>query len=159
MQTKIGFKNKCLFSGMYNFEMQKITQFEPRSALKFWNPALDFVGILECLGEIRHIAKTGNIKSEIGVVDVRILQGIETIEETYEEMGRNKTKTCQKEYANEECTLTLAKSVLHIVMPNLAPLTGKKIFIAGKGKKSGRNFKYDYIVLEESDARKVGLIS
>ncbi|SMH71290.1 protein of unknown function [Candidatus Nitrosotalea okcheonensis] len=145
---------------MYNFDMQKITQFEPRPALKFWNPTLDFVGMIECLSEIRHIAKTGNMKSDVDVVDVRILQGMETIEEIYEEMGREKTKTCQKEYANEERTLTLAKSVLHTAMPNLAPLTGKKIFIAGKGKKSGKNFKYDdYIVLEESDARKVGLIS
>ena len=144
---------------MYNFDMEKITQFEPRPALKFWNPTLDFVGIIECLGEIRHIAKTGNMKSDVDVVDVRILQGIETIKEIYEEMGREKTKTSQKEYANEERTLTLAKSVLRTAMPNLAPLTGKKIFIAGKGKKSGRNFKYDdYIVLEESDARKVGLI-
>lgn len=144
---------------MYNFDMEKITQFEPRPALKFWNPTLDFVGIIECLGEIRHIAKTGNMKSDVDVVDVRILQGIETIEEIYEEMGREKTKTSQKEYAIEERTLTLAKSVLRTAMPNLAPLTGKKIFIAGKGKKSGRNFKYDdYIVLEESDARKVGLI-
>ena len=145
---------------MYNFDMQKITQFEPRPALKFWNPTLNFVGIIECLGEIRHIAKTGNMKSDVDVVDVRILQGTETVEETYEEMGREKTKTCQKEYSNEERTLSLAKSVLHTAMSNLAPLAGKKIFIAGKGKKSGRNFKYDdYIVLGESDARKVGLIS
>ena len=144
---------------MYNFDMEKITQFEPRPALKFWNPGLDFVGVIQCLGEIRHITKTVNMKSDVDVVDVRILQGIETMEETYEEMGREKTKTSQKEYASEERTLTLAKSVLRTAMPHLAPLTGKKIFIAGKGKKSGRNFKYDdYIVLEESDARKVGLI-
>ena len=32
---------------MYNFDMEKITQFEPRPALKFWNPTLDFVGIIE----------------------------------------------------------------------------------------------------------------
>ncbi len=145
---------------MYNFDMEKITQFEPRPALKFWNPGLDFVGVIQCLGEIRHITKTVNMKSDVDVVDVRILQGIETMEETYEEMGREKTKTSQKEYASEERTLTLAKSVLRTAMPNLAPLAGKKIFIAGKGKKSGRNFKYDdYIVLEASDARKVGLIS
>jgi hypothetical protein len=144
---------------MYNFDMEKITQFEPRPALKFWNPTLDFVGMIECLGEIRHITKTGNMKSDVDVVDVRILQGVETIEEIYEEMGREKTKTSQKEYANEERTLTLAKSVLRTAMPNLAPLAGKKIFIAGKDKKSGKNFKYDdYIVLEESNARKVGLI-
>lgn len=144
---------------MYNFDMQKITHFEPRPLLKFWNPSLDFVGMIECLGEIRCITKTGNMKSDADVVDVRILQGTETIEETYEEMCREKTRTSHKDYANEERTLTLAKSVLHSAMPNLAPLKGKKIFIAGKGKKSGRHFKYDdYIVLEETDARKVGLI-
>ena len=145
---------------MYNFDMEKIRQFEPRPALKFWNPTLDFVGMIECSGEIRHIAKTGNMKSDVDVVDVRIIQGEETIEETYEEMGHEKTKTYVKKYENEERTLTLGKSVLRTFMPNLAPLTGKKIFIAGKGKKSGRNFKYDdYIVLGEPDARKVGLIS
>jgi len=144
---------------MYNFDMQKIIQFEPRPSLKFWSPTLDFVGIIECLGEIRHVTKTGNMKSDLDVVDVRILQGTETVEETYEEMCWEKSRTCQKDYANESRALTLTKSVLHTAIPNLAPLTGKKIFIAGKGKKSGKNFKYDdYIILEETDARKVGLI-
>lgn len=145
---------------MYNFDMQKIMQYEPRSALKFWNPALDFVGIIECLGEIRHITKTVNMKSDVDVVDVRILQGKETVEETYEEMGREKTKRYEKQYENEERTLSLAKSVLHTAIPNLVPLAGKRIMIAGKGKKSGKNFKYDdYIVLEESTARQAGLLS
>ena len=145
---------------MYNFDMEKITQFEPRPALKFWNPGLDFVGVIQCLGEIRHITKTVNMKSDVDVVDVRIIKGRETVEETYEEMGREKTRTYQKQYENEERTLTLSKSVLHTEVPNLAPLTDKKIFIAGKGKKSGRNFKYDdYIVLEESAARKEGFFS
>jgi hypothetical protein len=53
--------------------MEKITQFESRPALKFWNPTLDFIGIIECLGEIRHIEKTGYMKSDADVVDVRIL--------------------------------------------------------------------------------------
>ena len=145
---------------MYNFDMQKIMQYEPRPALKFWNPALDFVGIIECLGEIRHITKTANMKSDVDVVDVRIIQGKETVEETYEEMGREKTKRYEKQYEGEERTLSLAKSVLHTTIPNLAPLAGKKILIAGKGKKSGKNFKYDdYIVLEESTARQAGLLS
>jgi len=124
------------------------------------NPGLDFVGVIQCLGEIRHITKTVNMKSDVDVVDVRILQGKETVEETYEEMGREKTKTYEKQYENEERTLTLAKSVLRTAIPNLAPLTGKKILIAGKGKKSGKNFKYDdYIVLEESAARQASLLS
>ena len=145
---------------MYNFDMQKIMQFEPRPALKFWNPGLDFVGVIQCLGEIRHITKTVNMKSDVDAVDVRILQGKETIEETYEEMGRQKTKRYEKQYEGEERTLSLAKSVLHTAVPNLAPLAAKRIFIAGKGKKSGRNFKYDdYIVLEESAARQAGLLS
>jgi len=145
---------------MYNFDMQKIMQFEPRPALKFWNPGLDFVGVIQCLGEMRHITKTVNMKSDVDVVDVRILQGKETVEETYEEMGREKTKRYEKQYENEERTLSLAKSVLHTAIPNLAPLTGKKILIAGKGKKSGKNFKYDdYIVLEESAARQASLLS
>ena len=143
---------------MYNFDMQKIIQFEPRIS-KFWNPALDFIGMIECLGEIRHLSKTGNMKSDLDVVDVRILQGTETIEETYQEMNREKTSISQKDYSNEIRILTLSKSVLHTAIPNLSPLSGKKIFIAGKGKKSGKNFKYDdYIILEETDARKVGLI-
>ena len=142
---------------MYNFDTQKIIQFEPRP-IKFWNPALDFVGMIECLGEIRHLIKTGNMKSDLDIVDVRILQGTETVEEIYQEMNSEK-RTLQKDYANEVRTLSLAKSVLHTAIPNLAPLFGKKIFIAGKGKKTGKNFKYDdYIVLEETDARKVGLI-
>ena len=145
---------------MYTFDMQKIMQFEPRPALKFWNPGLDFVGVIQCLGEIRHIPKTVNMKSDVDAVDVRILQGKETIEETYEEMGRQKTKRYEKQYENEERTLSLAKSVLHTAIPNLAPLAAKRIFIAGKGKKSGRNFKYDdYIVLEEPAARQAGLLS
>ena len=87
------------------------------------------------MGEIRHIAKTGNMKSDVDVVDVRILQGIETIEEIYEEMGREKTKTSQKEYANEERTL-LRQNLCCALPCKSSPLTGKKIFIAGKGKKS-----------------------
>ena len=144
---------------MYNFDMEKITQFEPRPALKFWNPGLDFVGVIQCLGEIRHITKTVNMKSDVDVVDVRIIKGRETVEETYEEMGREKTRTYQKQYENEERTLTLSKSVLHTEVPNLSPLKGQKIFIAGRGKKSGRNFKYDdYIVLEEPVAKERGLV-
>ncbi|MGI0061723.1 MAG: hypothetical protein ACREBA_04640 [Nitrosotalea sp.] len=140
--------------------MQKIMQYEPRPALKFWNPGIDFVGVIQCIGEIRHIIKTVNMKSDLDVVDVRIIQGEETVEETYEEMGREKTKTYKKRYENEERTLALGKSVLHTEVPNLAPLAGKKIFIAGKGKKSGKNFKYDdYIVLEESAARQADLLS
>ncbi|MGI0058985.1 MAG: hypothetical protein ACREBJ_04385 [Nitrosotalea sp.] len=145
---------------MYTFDMQKIMQYEPRPALKFWNPSLDFVGVIQCIGEIRHITKTVNMKSDVDVVDVRIIEGEETVEETYEEMDREKTKTYKKRYENEERTLALGKSVLHTEVPNLAPLAGKKIFIAGKGKKSGKNFKYDdYIVLEESAARQADLLS
>ncbi|MGB6463364.1 MAG: hypothetical protein WBF38_03970 [Nitrosotalea sp.] len=123
---------------MYNFDMQKIMQFEPRPALKFWNPGLDFVGVILCLGEIRHITKTVNMKSDVDVVDVRILQGKETVEETYEEMGREKTKTYEKQYEAEERTMTLANLCCTLPYQILHLFLERRFSLQARGKNQAR---------------------
>jgi uncharacterized protein (DUF849 family) len=46
----------------------------------FLNPSEDFVGIVECISDIRHIAKKGEMKQDIDVVDVIVIEAVETRE-------------------------------------------------------------------------------
>ncbi|MEM2857253.1 MAG: hypothetical protein QW416_09150 [Candidatus Nitrosocaldaceae archaeon] len=129
-------------------------------ALNFFNPAEDFVGIVECLGNIRHIEKRGEMKQDLDVIDCRIITGVETreVEEETENGIWIRNKTMQ--YNNEYVSLVLSKAVLLSKFKELqkeTDLTGKKIVIVGLGKAEDKNY-YDYYVATEEKAMQDGVL-
>lgn len=125
----------------------------------FWNPSEDFKGLVECLSDIRHIVKTGNMKSDIDVIDVNIIQGTETRKVVTREDSKEITEKQDKKYVNEKFALVLSKAVLKTKISSIgAPITGKKIVIVGLGKRSDKKY-VDYYVATEEHARKDGVIA
>ncbi|MEM4323960.1 MAG: hypothetical protein QXO37_08910 [Candidatus Nitrosocaldaceae archaeon] len=151
--------NNSITLGPYRINKDKaITR---STVFDFLNPAEDFIGIVECLGNIRHIEKRGEMKQDLDVIDCRIITGVETREVEEETPNgiwvRNKTI----QYNNENVSLVLSKAVLlskfKELQKELADLTGKKIIIVGLGKAEDKNY-YDYYVATEEKAVQDGVL-
>ncbi|MEM1951683.1 MAG: hypothetical protein QXI43_06580 [Candidatus Nitrosocaldus sp.] len=129
--------------------------------LNFFNPSEDFVGIVECLDNIRHIEKRGEMKQSIDVVDCKIITGVETREVEEETPNGTWVRNETKQYNNENVSLVLSKAVLlskfKELQKELADLTGKKIVIVGLGKAEDKNY-YDYYVATEEKAVQDGVL-
>ena len=130
--------------------------------LDFLNPAEDFIGIVECLSNIRHIEKRGEMKQDLDVIDVRIIAGSET--RTVEEETPDNSiiiRKEQKQYHDESYSLALTKTVLlskfKQLQSELQDLTGKKIVIVGLGKVEDKNY-YDYYIATEEKAKEDGVL-
>ncbi|MEM4365848.1 MAG: hypothetical protein QXJ44_08065 [Candidatus Nitrosocaldus sp.] len=129
--------------------------------LNFFNPSEDFLGIVECLGNIRHIEKRGEMKQDLDVIDCRIITGVETreVEEETPEGTWIRNKTIQ--YNNENVSLVLSKAVLlskfKELQKELVELAGKRIVIVGLGKAEDKNY-YDYYVATEEKAVQDGVL-
>jgi hypothetical protein len=129
----------------------------------FLNPSEDFVGIVECISDIRHIAKRGEMKQDLDVVDVLIIDAIETREKEEEiDMNRTVTVAEQVHYENQHYSLVLTKAVLLSKFKSLQEqyktLVGKKVVIVGLGKAEGKNY-IDYYVDTYENAVKDGVIT
>jgi hypothetical protein len=128
----------------------------------FLNPSEDFIGVIECISDIRHIAKRGEMKQDLDVVDVKIIEGIETRErEESLDMNRKVTVTEQVHYENQYFSLVLTKAVLlskfKALQEQYKTLVGKKVVIVGLGKAEGKNY-IDYYVDTYENAVKEGVI-
>jgi hypothetical protein len=128
----------------------------------FLNPSEDFIGIVECISDIRHIAKRGEMKQDLDVVDIKVIEGIETRErEESLDMNRKVTVTEQVHYENQYFSLVLTKAVLlskfKALQEQYKTLVGKKIVIIGLGKAEGKNY-IDYYVDTYENAVKEGVI-
>ena len=128
----------------------------------FLNPSEDFIGIVECISDIRHIAKRGEMKQDLDVVDIKVIEGIETRErEESLDMNRKVTVTEQVHYENQYFSLVLTKAVLlskfKALQEQYKTLVGKKVVIIGLGKAEGKNY-IDYYVDTYENAVKEGVI-
>jgi hypothetical protein len=128
----------------------------------FLNPSEDFIGVIECISDIRHIAKRGEMKQDLDVVDVKIIEGIETRErEESLDMNRKVTVTEQVHYENQYFSLVLTKAVLlskfKALQEQYKTLVGKKVVIIGLGKAEGKNY-IDYYVDTYENAVKEGIV-
>jgi hypothetical protein len=128
----------------------------------FLNPSEDFIGIVECISDIRHIAKRGEMKQDLDVIDVKIIEAVETRErEESLDMNRKVTVTEQVHYENQHFSLVLTKAVLlskfKALQEQYKTLVGKKVVIIGLGKAEGKNY-IDYYVDTYENAVKEGVI-
>jgi hypothetical protein len=128
----------------------------------FLNPSEDFVGIVECISDIRHIAKRGEMKQDLDVVDIKVIEAVETREREEEiDMNRKVTVTEQVHYENQYFSLVLTKAVLlskfKALQEQYKTLVGKKVVIVGLGKAEGKNY-IDYYVDTYENAVKEGVI-
>jgi hypothetical protein len=128
----------------------------------FLNPSEDFIGVIECISDIRHIAKRGEMKQDLDVVDVKIIEAVETREREEEiDANRKVTVTEQVHYENQYFSLVLTKAVLlskfKALQEQYKTLVGKKVVIIGLGKAEGKNY-IDYYVDTYENAVRDGVI-
>jgi hypothetical protein len=128
----------------------------------FLNPSEDFIGIVECISDIRHIAKRGEMKQDLDVVDIKVIEAVETRErEESLDMNRKVTVTEQVHYENQYFSLVLTKAVLlskfKALQEQYKTLVGKKVVIIGLGKAEGKNY-IDYYVDTYDNAVKEGIV-
>jgi hypothetical protein len=128
----------------------------------FLNPSEDFIGVIECISDIRHIAKRGEMKQDLDVVDIKVIEAVETRErEESLDMNRKVTVTEQVHYENQYFSLVLTKAVLlskfKTLQEQYKTLVGKKVVIVGLGKAEGKNY-IDYYVDTYENAVKEGVI-
>ena len=128
----------------------------------FLNPSEDFIGIVECISDIRHIAKRGEMKQDLDVVDIKVIEAVETRErEESLDANRKVTVTEQVHYENQYFSLVLTKAVLlskfKALQEQYKTLVGKKVVIVGLGKAEGKNY-IDYYVDTYENAVKEGVI-
>jgi hypothetical protein len=121
----------------------------------FLNPAEDFYGVVECLSDVRHIPKRGEMKQDLDVVDVKIIDAVET-REREEEIDANRTVTVAEQihYENQHYSLVLTKAVLlskfKALQEQYGSLVGKKVVIVGLGQAEGKNYLDYYVELYEN---------
>jgi hypothetical protein len=128
----------------------------------FLNPSEDFIGVIECISDIRHIAKRGEMKQDLDVVDIKVIEAVETRErEESLDMNRKVTVTEQVHYENQYFSLVLTKAVLlskfKALQEQYKTLVGKKVVIVGLGKAEGKQY-LDYYVDTYENAVKEGVI-
>jgi hypothetical protein len=128
----------------------------------FLNPSEDFIGIVECISDIRHIAKRGEMKQDLDVVDIKVIEAVETRErEESLDANRKVTVTEQVHYENQYFSLVLTKAVLlskfKALQEQYKTLVGKKVVIVGLGKAEGKNY-IDYYVDTYENAVKEGIV-
>jgi hypothetical protein len=133
-----------------------------RTGYDFLNPSEDFIGIVECISDIRHIAKRGEMKQDLDVVDIKVIEAVETRErEESLDMNRKVTVTEQVHYENQYFSLVLTKAVLlskfKALQEQYKTLVGKKVVIIGLGKAEGKNY-IDYYVDTYENAVRDGVI-
>jgi len=128
----------------------------------FLNPSEDFIGVIECISDIRHIAKRGEMKQDLDVVDIKVIEAVETRErEESLDANRKVTVTEQVHYENQYFSLVLTKAVLlskfKALQEQYKTLVGKKVVIIGLGKAEGKNY-IDYYVDTYENAVRDGVI-
>jgi hypothetical protein len=133
-----------------------------RVGYDFLNPTENFIGVVECLNDIRHIPKKSEMKQDLDVVDVRIIEAVDTREK--EEIINGKKAIIEEDvrYENQYYTLVLTKAVLLSKFKRLQEqyksLANLKVVIIGLGKAEGKNY-LDYYIDTYENAVKEGVIA
>lgn len=145
--------------GKYTFNKEKAMA--KTLTYDFLNPAEDFIGIIECKSNIRHIDKRGEMKSDLDVIDCRVIVGYETREEEEQTSNGIYVQRVEKKYENQDVSLVLTKAVLlskfKKLQDSLQGLTGKRVVIIGLGRAEDKNY-YDFYVETEERAKQDGVL-
>jgi len=132
-----------------------------KSSYDFLNPREDFIGIVECISDIRHIPKRGEMKQDLDVVDVKIIEAIETREKEEVINGKTYITDEQVRYENQHYSLVLTKAVLlskfKALQEEHKTLQGLKVVIVGLGKAEDKQYM-DYYVDTYENAVKDGIV-
>lgn len=153
-----GSSSKVVKLGQYMINREKaIATLTATKAYDFLNPAEDFIGIVECKGNIRHIEKRGDMKQDIEVIDCKVIVGYQSREIEEETNEGLLIRRREEKYEDKDYSIVLTKAVLlskfKKLQDELKDLTGKRIVIIGLGKAEDKNY-YDYYVATEEQARK-----
>lgn len=150
--------NEIVTIGAYKINRRQAMLKSNATALDFLNPAEDFIGVVECLGNIRHIEKKGEMRQDLDVIDCKVT-AVETREVEVESVDGILKRREVRQYNNEAYSLVLTKTVLLNRFKKLQEeqdLTGKRIVIVGLGKQD-KNY-YDYYIAMEEKARQDGVL-
>jgi hypothetical protein len=161
--NNIGSNSKIVSLKTVKINLDKASTQARTVGYDFLNPAEDFYGIVECISDVRHIPKRGEMKQDLDVVDVKIIDAVET-REREEEIDTNRTVTVaeQVHYENQHFSLVLTKAVLlskfKALQEQYGSLVGKKVVIIGLGQAEGKQY-LDYYVDTYENAVKQGVIT
>lgn len=146
--------------GRYRINKERAVRTVAR-AYDFLNPTEDFIGIIECKGNIRHIEKRGEMKQDLDVIDCKVIVGYQTREVEEETENGLLIRRKEEKYNEQDVSLVLSKAVLYSkfkkLQEELKNLEGKYIVIVGLGKAEDKNY-YDYYVETEEKAKADGII-
>jgi hypothetical protein len=143
-----------------NIIINKTKATEKRGNFELLNPTERFAGIIECLSDIRHIDKKGDMLSDMDLVDVRIIDGYDVRETEVNIEGKKYMTEESVYYSDEFFSLVLGKTVLKNKFKNfqeqLKTLVGKKFVIVGLGK-TEKNY-IDFYIDTYENAVKDGIV-
>ena len=141
--------NNIIQIGAYKINKSAVS----KTNLDFLNPAEDFIGIVECLGNIRHIEKRGEMKSDLEVIDCKVIVGYQSREVEEQTTDGILIRRREEKYENQDVSLVLSKAVLYSkfkrLQEELQSLEGKRIVVIGLGKTENKQYFDFYVELEE----------
>ena len=160
-EQKNGNNNNSSIIALKSVRIDRSKASTSRNSYDFLNPREDFVGIVECISDIRHIPKRGEMKQDLDVVDVKIIEAIETREKEEVINGKTYITDEQVRYENQHYSLVLTKAVLlskfKALQEEYKTLQGLKGVIVGLGKAEDKQY-IDYYVDTYENAVKDGIV-
>ena len=160
-EQKNGNNNSSSIVTLKSIRIDRAKASTAKSSYDFLNPREDFVGIVECLSDIRHIPKRGEMKQDLDVVDVKVIEAVETREKEEVINGKTYITDEQVRYENQHYTLVLTKAVLlskfKALQEEHKTLQGLKVVIVGLGKAEDKQYM-DYYVDTYENAVKDGIV-
>jgi len=160
-EQKNGNNNNSSIIALKSVRIDRSKASTSRNSYDFLNPREDFVGIVECISDIRHIPKRGEMKQDLDVVDVKIIEAIETREKEEVINGKTYITDEQVRYENQHYSLVLTKAVLlskfKALQEEYKTLQGLKVVIVGLGKAEDKQY-IDYYVDTYENAVKDGIV-
>ena len=160
-EQKNGNNNNSSIIALKSVRIDRAKASTSRNSYDFLNPREDFIGIVECLSDIRHIPKRGEMKQDLDVVDVKIIEAVETREKEEVINGKTYITDEQVRYENQHYSLVLTKAVLlskfKALQEEHKTLQGLKVVIVGLGKAEDKQYM-DYYVDTYENAVKDGIV-
>lgn len=135
------------------FNKERAKETGKGNSSSFWNPSGDAEAIVEVLDEPRVIAKTGKMRRDAWVLDVRILYG-----KDYDSEGEIIELTGEKR-ALILNSKTVIESKVKRLIEQYKTLKGMRLVLIGLGEVEGENGSYiDFYINTEENAKKDGVV-
>ncbi|WP_103287645.1 hypothetical protein [Candidatus Nitrosocaldus islandicus] len=135
------------------FNKERAREAGKGNSSSFWNPSGDAEAVFEVLDEPRVIAKTGKMRRDAWVLDVRILYG-----KDYDSEGEIIELTGEKR-ALILNSKTVIESKVKRLIEQYKTLKGMRLVLIGLGEVEGENGSYiDFYINTEENAKKDGVV-